>query len=121
MTETLLVRGLKPALLAAHPVLAAAAGIPDVKTRGRFNIVALVISADGRQLLVGFCSLLLGQHAIIACVENPAAIHCHRAIRPLAFEHAEFSLAASRTAQAGLSLLKADCGLPGRGYGSCRP
>lgn len=74
MVEPMLVRGLKPALVAAHPALAAAAGIPDVKTRGGFNIEALEISADGRQLLAGFRSPLLAQRAIIACVENPAAI-----------------------------------------------
>jgi hypothetical protein len=74
MVEPMLVRSLKPALAAAHPVLAAAAGIPDVKTRGGFNIEAMEISADERQLLVGFRSPLLDQRAIIACVENPAAI-----------------------------------------------
>jgi len=74
MTEPMLVRGLKPALVAAHPVLAAAAGIQDVKTSGGFNIEALEISADGQQLLVGFRSPLLAQCAIIACIENPAAI-----------------------------------------------
>jgi len=74
MVEPMLVRGLKPALVAAHPVLAAAAGIEDVKTRGGFNIEAMEISADGRQLLVGFRSPLLEQRAIIACVENPAAV-----------------------------------------------
>lgn len=74
MTEPMLVRGLKPALVAAHPVLAAAAGVPDVKTRGGFNIEALEISADGRHLLVGFRSPLLEGKAIIACVENLAGI-----------------------------------------------
>jgi hypothetical protein len=74
MVEPMLVRSLKPALAEAHPVLAAAAGIPDVKTRGGFNIEAMEISADERQLLVGFRSPLLDQRAIIACVENPAAI-----------------------------------------------
>ena len=74
MVDPMLVRGLKPALVAAHPVLAAAAGIPDVKVSGGFNIEALEISADGRQMLVGFRSPLLGQRAIIACVENPSAI-----------------------------------------------
>ena len=74
MVEPMLVRGLKPALVAAHPVLAAAAEIADVKSSGGFNIEALEISADGQQLLVGFRSPLLEQRAIIACVENPAAI-----------------------------------------------
>lgn len=74
MVEPMLVRGLKPALVAAHPVLAAAAEIADVKSSGGFNIEAMEISADGQQLLVGFRSPLLDQRAIIACVENPAAI-----------------------------------------------
>jgi len=74
MVEPMLVRGLKPALVRANPVLAAAAGIADVKSRGGFNIEAMEISADGQQLLVGFRSPLLGQRAIIACVENPVAI-----------------------------------------------
>jgi hypothetical protein len=61
-------------LVAAHPELAAAAGIRDVKTGGGLNIEALEISPDGRQLLVGFRSPLLDQRAVIACVENPSAI-----------------------------------------------
>jgi hypothetical protein len=74
MVEPMLVRGLKPALVRANPALAAAAEIPDVKSSGGFNIEAMEISADGQQLLVGFRSPLLEQRAIIACVENPAAI-----------------------------------------------
>jgi hypothetical protein len=74
MVEPMLVRGLKPALVAAHPALAAAAEMADVKSSGGFNIEAMEISADGQQLLVGFRSPLLEQRAIIACVENPAAI-----------------------------------------------
>ena len=42
----MVVRGLKPALVAAHPVLAAAAEIRDVKTGGGLNIEALEISPD---------------------------------------------------------------------------
>ncbi|MDO9008183.1 MAG: DUF3616 domain-containing protein [Thiobacillus sp.] len=74
MVEPMLVRGLKPALVRVNPALAAAADIPDVKSSGGFNIEAMEISADGQQLLVGFRSPLLEQRAIIACVENPAAI-----------------------------------------------
>lgn len=73
MVEPMLVRSLKPALVSAHPALAAAA-MPDVKSSGGFNIEAMEISADGQQLLVGFRSPLLEQRAIIACVENTAAI-----------------------------------------------
>lgn len=65
---------LKPALLAAHPVLAAAAGIRDVKAGGGLNIEALDLSPDAQRLLIGFRSPLLGKRALVACVENPAAI-----------------------------------------------
>ena len=68
------VRGLKPALLAAHPVLATTAAIRDVKASGGFNIEALEISADQQHLLIGFRSPLLDHRAIIASVENLAAI-----------------------------------------------
>lgn len=74
MAEPMLVRGLKPSLVAAHPALAAAAEIRDVKTEGGLNIEALEISADGRQLLIGFRSPLLEQRAIIARIENPTTI-----------------------------------------------
>lgn len=70
----MVVRGIKPALLAAHPVLADAAAIRDVKSGGGLNIEALDISADGQRLLIGFRSPLLGTRAIIACVDNLAAI-----------------------------------------------
>lgn len=68
------VKGLKPALLAAHPVLAAAAAILDVKADGGFNIEALEISTDQQRLLIGFRSPLLDNLAIIASVENPTAM-----------------------------------------------
>ena len=69
----MVVSGLKPALIAAHPVLAVAAGIRDVKTGGGLNIEALEISPE-QSLLIGFRSPLLDRKAIIACLENPAAI-----------------------------------------------
>jgi hypothetical protein len=68
------VEGLKPALIAAHPVLAAAAAITDVKGDGGLNIEALEITSDQQRLLIGFRSPLLDHHAIIASVENPAAM-----------------------------------------------
>jgi hypothetical protein len=67
-------RGLKPALVATHPVLARAAEIRDVKTGGGLNIEALEISPDQQSLLIGFRSPLIDDSAIIACVENPSAI-----------------------------------------------
>ncbi len=65
--------GLKSALAAAHPVLAAAAALRDVKTDGGLNIEAIEISPD-QQLLIGFRSPLQGDRAIIASVENPGAM-----------------------------------------------
>lgn len=65
---------LKPALLKAHPALAAAAEIRDVKISGGLNIEALEITPDQQRLLIGFRSPLLDGRAIIASVENPSAI-----------------------------------------------
>jgi len=70
----LVIKGLKPALVAAHPVLAAAAEILDVKSGGGLNIEALEISPDQQRLLIGFRSPLLDNRAIIASVENISAI-----------------------------------------------
>jgi hypothetical protein len=74
VVSPMVVKGLKPALAAAHPVLARAAEIRDVKNRGGLNIEALEISPDQQTLLIGFRSPLLGKQAIIARVENPAAM-----------------------------------------------
>ena len=48
------VYGLKSALTARHPVLAAAVQTRDVKASGGLNIEALEISPDQRRLLIGF-------------------------------------------------------------------
>jgi len=74
VVEPMLVRGLKPALVATHPVLASAAEIRDVKTGGGLNIEALEISPDHQRLLIGFRSPLIDNRAIIASVENPSEI-----------------------------------------------
>ncbi len=74
LVAPMVVHGLKPALAAAHPVLAAAAQIHDVKGDGGLNIEALEISPDQQQLWIGFRSPLQGPRAIIASVENPAAL-----------------------------------------------
>jgi len=66
--------GLKQALVATHPLLAAAAQLVDVKSGDGLNIEALEISANQQQLLLGFRSPLQGSLAIIASVENPAAM-----------------------------------------------
>ncbi|MEW5788558.1 MAG: hypothetical protein AB1899_11965 [Pseudomonadota bacterium] len=73
MVEAGLVRDLKPALAAAHPVLAGAAAVLDVKGLGGLNIEALEWSPDGH-LLVGFRSPLLAGRAILARVENPGGL-----------------------------------------------
>jgi hypothetical protein len=68
------ITGLKAALIAAHPVLAKAAAVLDVKTDGGLNIEALDMTQDGQRLLIGFRSPLQEQRAIIASIENPAAV-----------------------------------------------
>ena len=67
------VSGLKRALVEAHPSLAQAATIREVKTAGGLNIEALEFSPE-ETLLIGFRSPLLDNNAIIACLENPAAM-----------------------------------------------
>ncbi|MFZ2163046.1 MAG: DUF3616 domain-containing protein [Sideroxyarcus sp.] len=74
VVDTTVVKGLKPALTAAHPVLAHAAEIRDVKNSGGLNIEALEITPDQQHLLIGLRSPLLDKRAIIARVENPAAV-----------------------------------------------
>ena len=74
VVEPVVVGGLKPALAAAHPVLAAAAQALDAKSGTGFNIEALEITPDGQRLLIGFRSPLQGSQAIIASIDNPAAV-----------------------------------------------
>lgn len=78
VVEPIVTKGLKPALVAAHPVLARAAEIRDVKNEGGLNIEALEITPDNspaqQRLLIGFRSPLLEGRAIIASVDNPAAL-----------------------------------------------
>jgi hypothetical protein len=68
------VDGLKRAMTATHPVLAAAARIRDVKSGAGLNIEALDFSPDQQRLLIGFRSPLRDGRAIIASVDNPAGI-----------------------------------------------
>lgn len=68
------VDGLKHALTARHPVLAAAAKVRDVKAGGGLNIEGLEMSPDQRRLLVGFRSPLRDGRALIASVENPSEV-----------------------------------------------
>ena len=72
--QSTVVDGLKRALTAAHPMLAAAAKVKDVKQDGGLNIEALEISPDAQRLLIGFRSPLQDGHAIIASVENVSAV-----------------------------------------------
>ena len=74
VVEPVVVGGLKRALVAAHPVLAAAALVADAKAGAGLNIEALEITPDGQRLLIGFRSPLQGSQAIIASIENPASI-----------------------------------------------
>ncbi len=72
--DPIVVGGLKAALVAAHPVLATAALVEDVKSDGGLNIEALEITPDRQRLLVGFRSPLLKGAAIIASIDNPSGI-----------------------------------------------
>jgi hypothetical protein len=72
--EPVVVGGLKAALTAAHPVLAAAALVADAKSGAGLNIEALEITPDGQRLLIGFRSPLQGSAAIVASIENIAAV-----------------------------------------------
>jgi hypothetical protein len=65
---------LRPALVAAHPVLAQAAAILDVKAAGGLNIEAIEIDPATQHLLVGFRGPLIEGKALLARIENPAGI-----------------------------------------------
>lgn len=68
------VDGLKRALTTRHPVLAAAARVRDVKASGGLNIEGLEMSPDQQRLLIGFRSPLHDGRALVASIENPAAM-----------------------------------------------
>lgn len=70
----IVVKGLKAALTAAHPVLAAAAEVLDVKAGSGLNVEALEMTPDRRRLRVGFRSPLLDGHALIIDIENPTEL-----------------------------------------------
>ena len=75
VVDSKVVDGLKQALTKRYSVLAAAAAqVRDVKASGGLNIEALEISPDQKRLLIGFCSPLRDDRALIASVENPAAV-----------------------------------------------
>jgi hypothetical protein len=74
MVDPRVIDTLKPALLAAHPVLADAAARRDVKDDGGLNIEALEIDHEAHHLLIGFRSPLLDQCALVARVNNLAGL-----------------------------------------------
>ncbi|MDP1526837.1 MAG: DUF3616 domain-containing protein [Rhodocyclaceae bacterium] len=93
LVAPVVVSGLKAALIAAHPVLAEAAAHRDVKAEGGLNIEALEITPDQQHLLVGFRSPLQAGHALIARVENPAAMFDHGAAPRIAAQLTTLDLA----------------------------
>lgn len=74
LVSPVVVKGLKAALTAAHPVLAQAAEVGDVKADGGLNIEALEMSPNGQRLMIGLRSPLSEEHALIASIENPAEV-----------------------------------------------
>lgn len=74
LVAPVVVKGLKSALVQAHPVLASAAAVLQAKTTEGLNIEALEMTPDGQCLLLGFRSPLLEQRALVARLENPAAV-----------------------------------------------
>ena len=66
--------GLKQALVDAHPLLAEAAAVRDVKNAGGLNIEALELSADQARLMIGFRSPLQAGRAVIAYLDNPQGL-----------------------------------------------
>lgn len=74
LVAPVVVAGLKAALVAAHPVLAAAAALRDVKADGGLNIEALEVAPDRQGLLLGFRSPLQAGRALLARLENPDAV-----------------------------------------------
>jgi len=65
---------LKAALVTAHPRLAEAAAILDVKAAGGLNIEAIEIDPATQHLLIGFRSPLRDGKALLARIENPAGM-----------------------------------------------
>jgi len=66
--------GLLPALTAAHPALAAAAQVANVKEDGGLNIEALEMAPDGKELLVGLRGPLVNDRAAVAVLVEPDAL-----------------------------------------------
>lgn len=71
IVERQVVGDLKTALVAVHPLLAAAAGVRDVKNEGGLNIEALEFDPHTGALWTGFRSPVPEGRAILARLENP--------------------------------------------------
>lgn len=69
-----IVQDLKRTLTAGHPVLARAAALIDVKGDGGFNIEALELTSDHKELMIGFRSPLDAGQALIAVIRNPSGL-----------------------------------------------
>lgn len=66
--------GLLPVLTAAHPALAAAAQVADVKEGGGLNVESLEMAPDGKELLVGLRGPLIDDRAVVAALAEPDAL-----------------------------------------------
>lgn len=77
VSEPQLARGLKAALIAAHPLLARAAEIRDVKNEGGINIEAIEFCPRSGRLWLGLRSPLLDGRAILAAIDNVDALFDH--------------------------------------------
>lgn len=73
ITDAVVTEALLPAMTAAHPALAAAAEVTDVKGDGGLNIEALEMSPSG-QLLVGLRGPLIDRQAVVVVVAAPDAL-----------------------------------------------
>ena len=62
--------GLREAIIAQHPALAAAADVKSVKKDGGLNVEAMSFGADGEQLYLGLRGPLVENRAIIITVAN---------------------------------------------------
>lgn len=72
LEEAGVVTGLKKALVAAHPALAASASVQD--TDMTFNIEGFTFDRTGKRALFGFRAPLADRKAIIVTLDNPTAL-----------------------------------------------
>lgn len=72
--DSVVVRDLKAALTAAHPALAQAADVLEVKAGGGLNIEALEVAPNGQRMWIGFRSPLLDGRAMLVGIDNFSAV-----------------------------------------------